>query len=575
MIVARGLTKRFDDALAVDDLSFELEPGRVWALLGPGGAGKSTTLRMLVGLVQPDAGRSEILGRPFPELDDPARRVGVLLEPVAHPGRTVRDQLRVAAALAGCDAERVEQLLLEAGLQKHAGARAGTLSRDMRQRLAIAWALMADPEVLILDEPASGLGPEGVNWLAELLRDLAGEGRTVLLSSGAVADAAQTADRIVAIARGALVAESSVEELVERTGSDVVVRSPGAEVLAERLQRSGIATVNVSSEGLRARDVPASAVTELAVASGLPVEEVRSEARTLDDAFAQLTADSAAGAQDVPAAPDGARPRSGPADDVSDAERAIEDELRGQPKPSEPRIVAVASAAPEMGSTTVSFLVGDVLAEGLGLRALVVALSVDRERLTLPASPDDRSQLGLDDLLEDLDGFDEAARISPYVSVAPSGLHTLTGPRDAETLARVAPQRLNELLGFAVRFYDLIVLDVGGLEGAALRSVLTRADEVVLLASAEAGAELGEPSPVTDAIEATRGERATLVINRVDPAVAREATGSRTRGAHTVLPEDRELIRALDSGDFRLAGARPETRQAVKRLGLLVARRLS
>ena len=566
MIAARGLTKRFADTLAVDDLSFELEPGRVWALLGPGGAGKSTVLRMLVGLVQPDAGSPEILGRPFRELDDPPRRVGVLLETGGHPGRTVRDHLRVAAARAGCDAERVDQLILEVGLRDHARARAGRLPRELSRRLGIAAALVGDPEVLVLDEPANGLGRDGAGWLAELLRRLADAGRTVLLSSDDVADAAQTADRILALERGALVAESSVEELVERTGRDVVVRSPGAEVLAERLERSGIATVDVSSEELRARDVPASAVTELAVASGLPVEEVRSEARGLDEALGQVTADSVERAHEGDTTP--ARRTA----DVAAEERAIEDELRGRPKPSEPRVVAVASAAPVMGCTTASFLLGDVLAEEMGLRALVVALSVDRERLTLPAPEDERSQLGLDHLLEDLDGFDEAARISPYVSVGRSGVHTLTGARGREALERLCWRRLNALLEFASRFYDLIVLDVGGLEGAALRAVLARADEVVLLASAEAGTALGEPSPVVDAIEETRGERATLVLNRVDPLVAAQATSGR---AHTVLPEDHQLIRALDCGDFRLSDARPETRQAIKRLGLLVARRLS
>lgn len=575
MIAARGLTKRFGDTLAVDDVSFELAPGRVCAILGPDGAGKSTTLRMLLGLVHPSSGSSEILGRPFRELDDPPRRVGALLVSGAHPGRTARDHLRVCAALAGRGAERVDRLLAAVGLQEDADRRAGGLSADMRQRLGIAAALVGDPEVLVLDEPANGLGREGVRWLGDLLRRLAKEGRTVLLSSHSLRDAAQSAEQILVMEGGALVAESSVDELARRAGSDVVIRSPGAEVLAERLERSGIATERISSEEVRARDAPASAVTDLAVANGLPVWEVRSEAQSLDQALSELTADSPGRQREAGGALNGGPPPSPEREVKPAAERAIERDLSGQPKPSDARVVIVASPAHGMGCTTVSVLIGDVLAEQLGLRSLVVALSLDRERMALPAPEEQRSKLRLEDLMRDLQGFDDAARISPYVSVARSGLHTLTGPREAQALEELAPERLDALLEFAARFYDVIVLDVGGLEESALSAAIARTDQVVLLGSFEGGAELAAPSPVVDAIERMRSEPATLVLNRVDPETAAEVTTGGGSTTHTVLPDDHELIRALDSGDFRLSDARPDTRIAIKRLGLLVARRLS
>ena len=572
MIAARGLTKRFGDTLAVDDVSFELEPGEVCSLVGPPGAGKSTTLRMLLGLVHPSSGSSEVLGRPFRDLDDPLRRVGALLGPGAHPGRTARDHLRISAALAGQPRGRVDTLLEAVGLEQEAHSRAGGLSHEGRRRLGIAAALAGDPEALVLDEPAEGLDGEGVEWLAALLRRLAEAGRTVLVSSSSLVVAAAIAERVLVMEGGALVADCSVDELERRAGRDVVVRSPGAEVLAERLARAGIATARISSEELRARDVPASAVTELAVGSGLPVWEVRSEAQGLDEALSELAPGAAEGAGEVEVAMKGASDGRAVKPAV---ESGLERALGRQARPSQPRIVVVASPQRGMGCTTVSFLIGDVLADQLGLRALVMALSLDRERVTLPVPEDERSKLGLDDLLRDLDGFDEAARISPYVSIADSGVHTLTGPSEVQALDGLPPERLDALLEFAARFYDVIVLDVGDLGQAALKHAIAHADEVVLLGSSEGGAELAGPSLAVDAIERTRREPATLVLNRVDPEVAAKATSGGEPATHTVLPDDHELIRAFDSGGFRLSDVHPQTRTAIKRLGLLVARRLS
>jgi MinD-like ATPase involved in chromosome partitioning or flagellar assembly len=222
-----------------------------------------------------------------------------------------------------------------------------------------------------------------------------------------------------------------------------------------------------------------------------------------------------------------------------------------------------------MGRTTLAFLLADVLAAKLDARALAVTLSGDRERMALPVPSDGRSALDLGDLLADLDGFDDAARIHPYVSTARSGLHTLSGPRDAGRLDSLTAEQLQALLEFAARFYELVVLDVGELPEEAQRAAVERADQVVLLGAADAGDELAEPSPAVDAVESLRSERATLVLNRVDRELA--VAGPAGRGPHALVPEDRDLIRALDSGDFELDRLEPATRVALKRLGLVVA----
>ncbi len=216
-LTAIALTKRFGDATAVDGLSFELEAGSVTGFLGPNGAGKTTTLRMLLGLARPTSGRALVFGRPFAELRRPATRVGAMLEAAdLHPGRSGLDHLRVLAAVAHVRRSRVEAVLADVDLSGAARRRVATYSLGMRQRLGLAAALLGDPELLILDEPANGLDPAGVRWLRDFLRDFAGEGRTVFVSSHHLAEIARTVDRAVIIDRGRLVADAPLGDLTGR-----------------------------------------------------------------------------------------------------------------------------------------------------------------------------------------------------------------------------------------------------------------------------------------------------------------------------------------------------------------------
>jgi ABC-2 type transport system ATP-binding protein len=219
-IAVEALTKRYGTVTAVDDLTFELAPGRITGFVGPNGAGKSTTMRLLLGLARPDSGRATINGRPYAKLRDPLRHVGALLDPnVFHPGRSGRMALRIAARPARIPSQRVEEVLHLVGLGAAAHRRAGGYSQGMRQRLALAAALLGDPETLILDEPANGLDPEGVHWLRGLLRRLAAEGRTIFVSSHLLAELAQTVDDVVIINQGRLMVAGSMAVLLERAGA--------------------------------------------------------------------------------------------------------------------------------------------------------------------------------------------------------------------------------------------------------------------------------------------------------------------------------------------------------------------
>ena len=213
-IQAAGLRKTFGRVMAVDDVSFTVSYGRITGLLGPNGAGKTTTLRMMLGLIRPDAGTAAIAGKPYANLASPAQTVGALLGAAAHPGRSGQDHLRVLAAAAGLPGRRASQLLERVGLAGAARRRAGGYSLGMRQRLGLAAALLGDPAVLVLDEPANGLDPQGIRWLRDLLRSLAVEGRAVLVSSHMLAEAAQTVDDIVVISRGRTIAHAPLTELL-------------------------------------------------------------------------------------------------------------------------------------------------------------------------------------------------------------------------------------------------------------------------------------------------------------------------------------------------------------------------
>jgi ABC-2 type transport system ATP-binding protein len=289
-ISVQGLTKRFGDVLAVDQLEFRVDPGTVVGFLGPNGAGKTTTLRMLLGLVTPTAGMATIAGRPYHELADPARRVGAVLEASGfHPGRSARDHLRVLATAAGLDPRRVDEVLEQTGLAAAGRRRVGGFSLGMRQRLGLAAALLGDPEVLILDEPANGLDPEGVRWLRGLVRGLADQGRTVLVSSHVLAEVAQTVDQVVIIDRGRLVAQSTLAALTAGADKTVRVRTPQPEALRDLLVARG-ASVTLDGPGqLMVAGATTEQVGQAAAAGGVVLHEMRFERSNLEDVFLELT----------------------------------------------------------------------------------------------------------------------------------------------------------------------------------------------------------------------------------------------------------------------------------------------
>jgi ABC-2 type transport system ATP-binding protein len=288
-IVVRGLTKRFGDVTAVQDLSFEVRPGRVTGFLGPNGAGKSTTLRMLLGLVRPTAGEATVLGMPYVSLHRPTRTVGAVLETQGfHPIRSGRNHLRVSAAAAGFPEERVDVVLDQVGLSGTTGRKVGKYSLGMRQRLGLASALLGDPSVLILDEPANGLDPQGIRWLREFLREFASGGRAVLVSSHLLAEMAQMADDVIVIHLGRLVREGSIDDL---TNGGSVLRVASAEPvrLAKALEAGGLSVRHDREGKVTVRDGTAERVGALAFAAGIPLLELAKEQGTLEDVFLELT----------------------------------------------------------------------------------------------------------------------------------------------------------------------------------------------------------------------------------------------------------------------------------------------
>lgn len=284
-----GLTESFGPVRAVDGLTFRVEPGRVTGFLGPNGAGKTTTLRMLLGLVAPDDGIATIDGQPYRQLDEPVRRVGAALDQSGfHPARTARDSLRVLAAQAGLADDRVDEFLELVGLTDAAGRRVGGYSLGMRQRLALAGALLGDPEVLVLDEPANGLDPEGIRWLRGLLRGLAAEGRTLLVSSHVLSEIQQLVDRVVIIHRGRLVAQGTLAEL--RGQRSVTVRSPEVDRLRADLTRAGLETEPAADPtSLRVVGADPTAVGRIAHRAGIELSWLAAEASDLEETFLALT----------------------------------------------------------------------------------------------------------------------------------------------------------------------------------------------------------------------------------------------------------------------------------------------
>ena len=292
MIEVAGLTKRYGAHTAVDDVSFRAEPGRVTGFLGPNGAGKSTSMRMLVGLTPPTQGRAAVLGVPYREIPNPGRQVGVLLDASAqHDGRTGREVLALGALLMGLPSSRVEEMLALVGLQPdEAKRRVGAYSLGMRQRLGIAHALLGDPEVLILDEPANGLDPAGIRWMRGLLRGFADRGGTVLLSSHLLHEVEVIADELVVIGRGRIVAQGTKESLL--ASSTVFVRGLDEAALGEALTAAGIAYSRV--RGGLTTERSAEDVGRAAAAASVVLLELRAaDGAGLEEMFLSLTADDA------------------------------------------------------------------------------------------------------------------------------------------------------------------------------------------------------------------------------------------------------------------------------------------
>lgn len=293
MITVESLTKQYGDFTAVDDVSFTAEPGRVTGFLGPNGAGKSTAMRMMVGLTKPTAGQVHIGARRFIDMEDPGQYVGVLLDASAqHAGRTGREILAIAARTMGLPRGSVDQMLERVSLTpEEAGRRVKNYSLGMRQRLGIAAALIGDPKVLILDEPANGLDPAGIRWMRDLLRGYANDGGTVLLSSHLLHEIEVIADDLIVIGRGRIVAQGTKSELLANAGT--VVRTPQRQDLAVALTDAGITYTAMSENGLRV-DVNAAQVGEISLRAQVPLTELgAADGAGLEEMFLELTAETA------------------------------------------------------------------------------------------------------------------------------------------------------------------------------------------------------------------------------------------------------------------------------------------
>lgn len=302
LIEARELTKRFGDKVAVDHLSFNVEPGRVTGFLGPNGAGKSTTMRLITGLDRADGGTATIGGLSYSQLKKPLTVVGALLEARSiHPGRSARNHLLYLAQTQDLPAKRADEVLDLVGLREVANKRAGGFSLGMTQRLGIAAAMLGDPPVLMLDEPVNGLDPEGIRWVRTFMRQLASEGRTIFVSSHLMSEMAVTADHLIVIGRGALIADASTEEFIERSSErSVLVKSPDDARLRELITAEG-GTVQTAArsvedkngeDGMIVTGLPAPRIGELAASASLVLHELTPRLPSLEEAFMELTADS-------------------------------------------------------------------------------------------------------------------------------------------------------------------------------------------------------------------------------------------------------------------------------------------
>jgi ABC-2 type transport system ATP-binding protein len=292
-VEVEGLTKHFGSVHAVEDLSFTVAPGKVTGFLGPNGAGKTTTLRILLGLVAATSGTATLGGRRYVDLPDPLHTVGAALEATGfHPGRSARDHLRVLATSSGLPQQRADEVLALVGLPDAAARRVGGFSLGMRQRLALAAALLGDPPVLLFDEPANGLDPEGIVWLRNYLRYLASEGRTVLVSSHVLSEVEQTVDDVIIIARGRLIRQAPLADLEGERAT--LVTSPTPDRLAAALAASGLAGEPIGDGALRVRGALPAQVGALAFRAEVEVHELRQAESDLESVFLSLTRDNGA-----------------------------------------------------------------------------------------------------------------------------------------------------------------------------------------------------------------------------------------------------------------------------------------
>jgi ABC-2 type transport system ATP-binding protein len=294
MIEARGLTKRYGATLAVDDLSFTVNAGRVTGFLGPNGAGKSTTMRIMLGLDNPASGQVRFDGKHYRDLQQPLHTVGALLEAGwRHPGRSARNHLRWIAATNGIPDSRVDEVLNIVGLSSVASKRAGGFSLGMLQRLGIAGALLGDPQVLLFDEPVNGLDPEGIHWIRQLMHSLADQGRTVFVSSHLLSEMSQTAQDLVVIGRGKLIYQGTTEDFVARATEDRVrIRSPHLPLLRAALERHGAEFVPTGDDAIDVSGMSSDDLGELAFTAGATLHELSPHVGSLEEAFIQLIGDS-------------------------------------------------------------------------------------------------------------------------------------------------------------------------------------------------------------------------------------------------------------------------------------------
>jgi ABC-2 type transport system ATP-binding protein len=295
MIEARNLTKRYGERVAVEDLSFTVEPGVVTGFLGPNGSGKSTTMRLILGLDAPTSGTALVGGRRYHDIPDPMLEIGAMLEARAiHSGRSARDHLRALAATHRISDRRVEEVIDLVGLQAVARKRVGTFSLGMGQRLGIASSLLGDPKIVVLDEPVNGLDPEGIRWVRELLKRLADQGKTVFLSSHMMSEMSLIAERLVVIGRGRMIADTSVQEFIDQAsaGAPVSVRSPRIAELRAAMARVD-ATTEVTGEGtILVRGASASEIGDLAAQLAIPLHGLTPQQISLEDAFMEITRSS-------------------------------------------------------------------------------------------------------------------------------------------------------------------------------------------------------------------------------------------------------------------------------------------